>query len=236
MGNMIYDDNDKDKKGGPNKIAMYLSLAMCLIALAAGAWSAVNRFNSASQGVEPTHMTTENVEGAEQKVTNITQELTTAQPTTKKKVEPTKVNQRTVSAVAEFFTFPVGGTITKKFNDKELQYSDTYDDWRIHLGIDIVADKGTEVHSAGNGKVVKVYEDQLMGNTVIIDHGNGIEGYYCGLNSPLVKANQVVEAGATIGGIGDIPSEIVEQAHLHFAVKKDNKWVEPIKTLQIEII
>ena len=73
----------------------------------------------------------------------------------------------------------------------------------------------------------------MLGNCVKIDHGNNIIAYYCGLNNATVKKGDVVEVGKTIGGIGEITDESADEYHLHFAVQKDDKWVDPIKTLKI---
>lgn len=50
-----------------------------------------------------------------------------------------------------YFILPVGGKILKDYDDRNLQYSETYKDWRLHLALDIAANKGTAVFSACKG-------------------------------------------------------------------------------------
>lgn len=211
------------------KTGMYISLFVCVAALVLGFGSAVNRTTKlASQNVtsKAAYSTTavQTTTKAQTKENKFAKIFATTQPTAEK---------TTKSTVASFFVMPVGGEITMPFSNTELQYSKTYCDWRMHFGVDITAKKGTEVHAAGNGAVSDVYEDELLGNVVVIDHGNGIVAYYCGIDVVTVKKGDAIDVGQLLGGIGDIPSESVEQNHLHFAVMKSGKWVDPIKTLSI---
>lgn len=229
---------NEHKKGrvNPNKAGMYFSLAVCVIALAIGSYSAVNR---KSELYESGVTTTESVVEIRKNQTDVTKtdaENTTAK-TTEKEVETQsteKSTETTTSVVANHFVMPLGGTVKKEFSNENLQYSETYGDWRIHNGIDIAAKKGTEVCSAGKGKVKKVYDDSVLGKTVVIDHGNGIECYYCGVKSVSVTKDDVVEIGQRIGVVGNIPSEVADETHLHFMVLKEGKEVDPIKELELE--
>ena len=129
----------------------------------------------------------------------------------------------------------MGGKILKDFDDRNLQYSETYKDWRLHLALDIAADKGTAVFSASRGTVEDIYEDSLLGTVVKIDHQNGLVAYYCGLNSsPSVKKGQEVEPGYQLGAIAEIPCESVEQTHLHFVMEQDGTPVSPLKVMQMK--
>lgn len=225
---------NEHKKGraNPNKAGMYFSLAVCIVALAIGAFSAVNRKNELYNSNVATTESIVEIRKNQTDVTKATTEVsavsTTAEDTT------TTEKQTTTNIIANHFVMPVGGTLKKEFSNENLQYSETYGDWRMHLGIDIAAKKGTQVNSAGKGKVKKVYDDESLGKTVIIDHGNGIECYYCGVKSVTVSEGDIVEMGQKIGVIGDIPSEVADETHLHLMVMKNSKEVDPIKTLELE--
>lgn len=134
---------------------------------------------------------------------------------------------------ATFFVLPVSGEITKPYSDDTLQYSETCRDWRLHPGVDIAGAMGGRVNASGSGIVSEVYDDPLWGSTAVIDHGNGLCSYYCGLQNVKVEKGDVVEANQSIGQIGTAPCECVEQVHLHFAMKRDGVWVSPLKILEM---
>lgn len=218
------------------KTGMYISLLICMAALIIGFWSAINRTSRLSaNNVGVTHTSAAQIKQAGAQQTSVaakTEAESTKAPTSAKTAENT-TEKATINPTATFFAMPVGGNIIKDYSEKELKYSNTYKDWRLHTGIDIAAKKGTQIHAAGNGKVTEVTDDKLLGSTVVIDHGNGIVASYSGLLKPLVKVGQIIEAGTTIGGIGEVPSESLDEAHLHFAVKVNGKTENPIEALNL---
>ncbi|MCD8095767.1 MAG: M23 family metallopeptidase [Ruminococcus sp.] len=125
---------------------------------------------------------------------------------------------------------PVNGEILEPFSNGELVKSETLNVWKTHDGVDIAADVGTAVKAMNSGEVTQVEEDTLWGYTVIIDHGNGIMGYYYNLSSAVTVAEgDEVESGQTIGAVGDTAEiESAMQSHLHFALKKNGEWIDPI--------
>lgn len=128
---------------------------------------------------------------------------------------------------------PVEGEIINPYSNGELVKSETLGVWKTHDGIDIAAEKGTEVKSATSGKVIAVRDDPLWGICVIIDHYDGYEGHYYGLDKALsVKEQTVVDAGQVIGRTGDSDCESKLSPHLHFAVKCNEKWIDPDEFLK----
>lgn len=159
-----------------------------------------------------------------------------------KSVSPTPSTADTESEKAEevatekpvTFAMPIKANITKQFSTEQLIYSETYGDMRVHTGIDIEAETGTLVKASGNGTVKEVADDKITGKTVIIDHGNNISSYYCGLNDASVKAGDKVNAGKVIGTVGENPSECLDKSHLHFAIKSGDKWLSPLQAMGLE--
>ncbi|MEG0615264.1 MAG: M23 family metallopeptidase [Oscillospiraceae bacterium] len=129
---------------------------------------------------------------------------------------------------------PLNGEIFNAFSNGQLVKSKTLDNWKTHDGADIGGALGDQVKSMTGGKVVDVKEDALWGVCVIIDHGNGLEGHYYNLNKIVpVKVGQKVSAGTVIGAIGDTAQcEVAEVSHLHFGLKKDGKWIDPVAFIQ----
>ena len=67
------------------------------------------------------------------------------------------------------FTWPVRGSVVGAFSLEVLAYDVTMGDWRVHSGVDIAAPLGAEVVAIAEGTVTKVYQDDLMGTTVVVD-------------------------------------------------------------------
>lgn len=133
------------------------------------------------------------------------------------------------SPAALVFTWPVNGTVISGYSVEALAYDVTMDDWRTHSGIDIAAAVGTQVMATAAGTVSSVFEDDLLGTTIIIDHGNGLESMYANLTTvPAVKAGAKVSTGTVIGAVGRTASaESRLDPHLHFSILKDHAAVDP---------
>lgn len=132
------------------------------------------------------------------------------------------------------FAMPVTGDIIKSFNLEQLQYSKTYGDMRLHTGIDIIGEEGTPVESSADGTVKSVTDDPLWGTTVVLEHSGGIETYYCGLNDTSLEIGQEIKMGRIVGTIGNVPSECLDESHLHFAIKQGDTWLSPLSVMGLE--
>lgn len=139
--------------------------------------------------------------------------------------------KKTITLVA-----PVLGQIYREFSDQVPVYSNTFEDWRVHKGIDIEADRGTVVKAAADGFIYSIEEDPQKGVVIVIDHKNGFKTVYCNLASgDMVSVNQIVKAGDIIGCVGNTAKfEIADPPHLHFEVLLDDKEVDPVKYLNIK--
>lgn len=128
---------------------------------------------------------------------------------------------------------PVSGEILTEFSWGELVKM-TGSVWKTHDGIDISAPEGTAVKSMTSGTVTDIYNDTLWGNCVVIDHGDTVIGYYCGLGDDIsVSIGDKVASGTVIGTVGntaDIESDM--ESHLHFALKYENAWIDPISYIE----
>ena len=127
------------------------------------------------------------------------------------------------------FTIPVEGEITRGFAKDSLIYSETLEEWIVHLGIDIKADRTTVVKSAEAGTVSAIKNDPRYGLTVVIEHVNGYKTVYSNLlTTEFVKEGEKVEKGQAIGTVGNSAAfEIVDEPHLHFEILKDETQVDP---------
>jgi len=136
----------------------------------------------------------------------------------------------TKKPAARVFTWPVKGEVLRDFDVETLALDPTLEDWRTHGGLDIAASLGVEVLAMTDGTVTQLYNDGLMGTTVVVDHGDGLTSAYCNLGGqPPVKVGQAVETGTILGAVGD--TAIAESglvSHLHLEAWKDGVRVDPM--------
>lgn len=219
----------KSFKKYPN---IYLALAVCLVAVGAGA--AIGLVKQPGETEEDFERVTIqwSVEETRQPLTEdvnigvsgIADERIFVEPTTEK-IEENK-------PFSGNFALPMGTDIIKDYSNGEMVESKTMGDWRVHNGVDFGGSAGNEVAAVSDGKVSKVYSDSFWGTVVEIDHGNGMTVRYCGLKegSCLPEGTEVKKYDK-IGSLGHIPVEISEEDHLHLEVLIDGEFVDPLKAL-----
>lgn len=124
--------------------------------------------------------------------------------------------------------YPVSGeTVSKAYSAGAPMYSATMRDWRVHAGADFEAASGEQVLACGNGIVKETYTDSMLGNVVVIEHGDYLFSY-CGLGENfLVKPDDVVTMGQAIGTVTAVPGESADQPHLHLEVRRDSACLDP---------
>ena len=128
---------------------------------------------------------------------------------------------------------PVAGQTVSAYAVDCLSYNQTTRDWRVHNGVDIAAEEGTEVLAAADGTVYTVYNDDTMGTTVVIRHDGGYTTTYSSLAEELkVGAGDAVRLGQAIGCVGS--TALVETAigpHVHFSVTYQDERMDPAEFL-----
>jgi murein DD-endopeptidase MepM/ murein hydrolase activator NlpD len=100
----------------------------------------------------------------------------------------------------------------------------------FHAGLDFGEPRGTTVLSAGAGTVTFIGQRSGYGNTVEIDHGNGIVSRYGHLSAFLVKEGQSVTVGMPIARVGSTGRST--GPHLHFEIRRDDRAVNPLGFLE----
>ncbi len=149
----------------------------------------------------------------------------------KKKAEKT-VEVMAPKLSSEFnIIMPVSGDILKEFSKDNLVWSNTFGDYRTHNGIDIKTKRSEAVFSVSDGIVENVYSDSLEGIVIEINHNNGFKSIYKNLSSDkMVKKGESVTEGQVISGVGETAIfEAADGEHLHFELKKDDVFVNPLE-------
>lgn len=121
------------------------------------------------------------------------------------------------------FITPVDGRFSSIFGLKRIYNKQKR--IRRHTGLDIAAPQGTNIKSPAKGTVIRTGSYFFTGNTVFIDHGQGLVTMYCHLNKTRVKAGQRLVQGESIGTVG--MTGRVSGPHLHWVVSLNNTKVDP---------
>ena len=210
----------------------YIALILCAVAIGISGYLYYRNANGDdSQLQDPTSAleepnTGKDVEAvATQPHENVTQSTGT-EPT--QTTAPVKDPMKTAA--------PLEGQTIAEYAMEHLSYNQTTRDWRVHNGVDIAAEAGTEVCAAADGEVYTVYEDETMGMTVVIRHANGYTTKYASLDETvLVSPGDQVTAGQAIGAVGN--TALMESAvgdHVHFSVTCDGELMDPADFLSQE--
>ncbi len=165
---------------------------------------------------------------------NVTQPSQTT-PTTKQPT-PTLPNDDPSSDVGSklpSFSLPVSGKLLN-VHDSELQvFSPTMNDYRVHLGVDIITSEGAPVYAAADGTVMQIWEDVRMGQCIAVKHNGDAVSIYKNVSAELPKGiieGAKVKAGQQIATVGATAMvEIADEPHLHFEMTVGGLAVDPLE-------
>ncbi len=131
------------------------------------------------------------------------------------------------------FVLPVSGALSSKHNADMQVFSNTMNDYRVHLGVDIVTSEAAPVYAAADGKVDKIWEDVLMGYCIAIKHSGNCYTIYKNLAETLpegIAEGVSVRSGQLIASVGDSAMiEVAEEPHLHFEMTVADLGVNPLE-------
>lgn len=117
---------------------------------------------------------------------------------------------------------PIDAPITSGFG---MRRHPIFGGTRMHTGVDMPAPYGTHIHAARDGLIVYSGWKRGYGNTVIIDHGNGLATLYAHASSLEVSVGETVRRGQVIARVGSTGWSTGN--HLHFEVRINGEPVDP---------
>ncbi|WP_264324371.1 murein hydrolase activator EnvC family protein [Romeriopsis navalis] len=120
-------------------------------------------------------------------------------------------------------SFPVTAPLSSEFGYRMhpiLGYA------KFHAGLDFAADYGEVIRSAAPGYVIFAGWYGGYGNTVIVDHGNGVTTLYAHADGLYVEEGQQVQRGEPIALVGS--TGLSTGPHLHFELRSNGEPVDPL--------
>jgi murein DD-endopeptidase MepM/ murein hydrolase activator NlpD len=123
--------------------------------------------------------------------------------------------------------WPVEGETTDGFGVRGNPFGGGSSEF--HPGQDIAAPRGTPVIATADGVVLKADWQNGYGQTVVIDHGNGLTTRYAHLSKIEVEAGREIRRGDELGQVGSTGRST--GPHLHYEVRIGDVAVSPLHYL-----
>lgn len=130
----------------------------------------------------------------------------------------------------EPLTAPVTGCVTSPFGMRRLHNGKATGDY--HAGLDQRSPAGGPIRAATGGVVKIVRQWQLHGNTVAVDHGQGLETIYLHMSKFATTEGAVVHAGDVIGYVGSTGRST--GPHLHWSLYVNGVPVNPTQWVHVQ--
>lgn len=143
-------------------------------------------------------------------------------------VEPSVPTVETVPVLS----LPVDGALLQVHSSDLQVFSRTMQDYRVHLGVDLVTAADAPVLAAADGTVARIWDDPMMGKCVALSHAADTLTVYKNLSPDLpedVTVGSSVVRGQRIGTVGDTALlEVAEEPHLHLEMTVGGLQVDPL--------
>jgi murein DD-endopeptidase MepM/ murein hydrolase activator NlpD len=101
----------------------------------------------------------------------------------------------------------------------------------FHAGLDFKGPTGAPIYAAARGKVVFAGRHAGYGNSIEIDHGNGLRTRYAHMSAFRARVGDMVGAGRLIGVVGSTGRST--GPHLHFEVRLNGQPINPRPLLEV---
>lgn len=125
------------------------------------------------------------------------------------------------------FKRPVQGTVSSQFGLKRVFNGQPRS---VHRGLDLRGAEGTPIYACADGEVALVDNLYFSGNTVYVNHGDGVFTAYLHMSEPKVAPGQKIRKGDLVGLVGSTGR--VTGPHLHLSVITQGQSVDPSPLLE----
>jgi murein DD-endopeptidase MepM/ murein hydrolase activator NlpD len=164
--------------------------------------------------------------------------------TTGSETAPVTEGQKDAAAKPEdrvpTFSAPLSGRIFRAHDLTVPVYSVTLDEYRVHNGVDILSEAGSDVKAMASGIVTEITDHPLLGHSVAVLHAGNLVSVYRNLMPEEIDGLAVgasVNAGQVIGHVGDSALvECCDEPHLHLEMTLSGVSVDPLDYVPEESI
>ncbi len=126
------------------------------------------------------------------------------------------------------FVQPVDGPLSSSFGRRRVLNGQPRSP---HSGLDIAVVEGTPILNPAPGVVTLTGDFYFNGNTVFVDHGQGLISMMCHLSRIDVTEGQTVDRNEVLGLVG--ATGRVTGAHLHWSVSMNGNRVDPVMVMEL---
>lgn len=127
---------------------------------------------------------------------------------------------------------PTEGVVLMHYNMDNTVYFATLDQYKYNPAVIISAPEGESVYACADGEVVSVFSNEEIGQSVILDLGNGYQVTYGQLQNLSCEVGDFVSAGEKIAEIS-APTKYysVEGSNLYFSMSANGELINPEEML-----
>ena len=118
---------------------------------------------------------------------------------------------------------PVTGRLSSEFGYRRIINGHPR---KPHSGVDLAAPTGTQVIAPAGGVITGSGNYFFNGNTLFIDHGEGLISMFCHLNKTLVNIGDQVTQGQLVAAVGS--SGRATGPHLHWSLSLNDARINPL--------
>ncbi len=101
----------------------------------------------------------------------------------------------------------------------------TYQDWRFHGGLELVATSGDQIRSVLAGRVESILPSDA-GFEIVIGHGSGWQTVFQGIRSVAVKIGDLVDQNDVLANVGD-------DGKIFFAMLHEGEAINPMQYMSL---
>jgi murein DD-endopeptidase MepM/ murein hydrolase activator NlpD len=236
--------SEKKRRSKKERVGFYTALSICIVAVGMAAYSTYTSLSGVFGDNESESLAVNNivtgVEETEKKTSAPTETVEKPTETEMKSTETefietepkqTKTALQTMTSVKTSLSYPLDKRKVIKEYSEESVYNKTLNQWQAHTGVDFACDKGDNVYSMGDGEVRRIYNDDLLGKTIVVESSD-YTAYYSGMSGNVkVEKGSTVKEGDVLGTAGTVPCEELEENHIHIAVKVNGQFTDVLSLI-----